>query len=116
MTAKMSLGKKSLNTVEQDFEKHGVWVVEANLKPGARHAYKKRRFYVDEDYWRIVSLASWDEAGNLWRVADLWTFPTYDVAGVNNASWTFNDLSNGNSFIINIAHGAPGFFLIAYRI
>lgn len=36
------------------YEKHRVWVVEATLKPGARHVYGKRRFYLDEDTWQIA--------------------------------------------------------------
>jgi hypothetical protein len=37
------------------WELHRVWVVEATLKPGKRHLYKKRRFYLDEDSWRAVA-------------------------------------------------------------
>ena len=33
------------------WELHRVWVVEATLKPGLRHVYAKRVFYVDEDSW-----------------------------------------------------------------
>ncbi len=38
------------------YEKHRVWVVEANLKKGQRHVYAKRRWYIDEDSWQIVLL------------------------------------------------------------
>ncbi|NOY72971.1 MAG: DUF1329 domain-containing protein, partial [Gammaproteobacteria bacterium] len=30
------------------YELHRVWVVEAKLKPGMRHIYKRRTFYIDE--------------------------------------------------------------------
>ncbi len=33
------------------YELHRVWVVEATLRPGERHIYKKRVFYIDEDSW-----------------------------------------------------------------
>ncbi|KZY92823.1 hypothetical protein A3744_18770, partial [Oleiphilus sp. HI0073] len=36
------------------WELHRVHVVEANLKKGARHIYKKRVFYVDEDSWGVA--------------------------------------------------------------
>ena len=36
------------------YELHRVWVVDATLKEGARHIYKRRTFYLDEDSWQIV--------------------------------------------------------------
>ncbi|MBL0710468.1 MAG: DUF1329 domain-containing protein, partial [Colwellia sp.] len=36
------------------YEKHRVWVVEANLKANTRHLYKKRVFYIDEDSWQVA--------------------------------------------------------------
>ena len=36
------------------YELHRVWVVEATLKEGMRHQYKRRTFYIDEDSWQIV--------------------------------------------------------------
>src|SRR5690606_42033598 len=38
----------------QRWELHRVWVVEANLKPEARHIYERRVFYIDEDSWQIA--------------------------------------------------------------
>lgn len=49
------------------YEKHRVWVLEANLKPGARHVYAKRRFYIDEDTWQIMASDIYDSRGELWR-------------------------------------------------
>lgn len=112
--ARQSLGKQHVNPEALRWEKHRVWIVEANRKDGARHAYKKRRFYIDEDCWCAVATESYDDAGNLWRVANLFTFPTHDTGGVNNASWAFNDLIKGNYFVINIGMADPGFFVKSY--
>jgi hypothetical protein len=49
------------------WELHRVWVVEANLKPGARHIYKTRRFYMDEDLWAIIIAESFDQGDQLYR-------------------------------------------------
>ncbi|TDF86260.1 DUF1329 domain-containing protein [Pseudomonas sp. H9] len=49
------------------YEKHRVWVIEATVKPGARHVYAKRRFYVDEDSWQIMASDIYDSRGELWR-------------------------------------------------
>jgi hypothetical protein len=52
------------------YELHRVWVVEATLKEGARHIYKKRRFYVDEDSWMILLADIYDNRDQLWRVSE----------------------------------------------
>ena len=37
------------------YELHRVWHVVATLKPGERHIYAKRDFYIDEDTWHPVA-------------------------------------------------------------
>lgn len=56
-----------LNPDHARYEKHRVWVVEATLKPSARHVYGKRRFYIDEDTWQIMASDIYDNRGELWR-------------------------------------------------
>jgi hypothetical protein len=58
------------NHLDPDYlrwELHRVWVVEATLKPGKRHIYKTRIFYLDEDSWRAVTSDQYDERGGLFR-------------------------------------------------
>jgi hypothetical protein len=59
------------------WELHRVWVVEATLKDGKRHAYSKRVFYIDEDSWAVMLSDSYDSRGELWRtgVSTSYTFP-----------------------------------------
>lgn len=52
------------------YELHRVWVVEATLKPGSRHIYSKRVFYLDEDSWSALAVDHYDGRGDLWRVAE----------------------------------------------
>lgn len=61
------------------YEKHRVWVVEATLKPGARHVYGKRRFYIDEDNWQIASSEMYDSRGELWRIYENYPMQLPDV-------------------------------------
>ena len=49
------------------WELHRVWVVEATLKPGKRHIYSKRVFYLDEDSWVAVLSDEYDARGQLYR-------------------------------------------------
>ena len=48
------------------YELHRVWVVDATLREGARHIYKRRTFYVDEDSWQIVAMDQYDNRDQLW--------------------------------------------------
>jgi hypothetical protein len=60
------------------YELHRVWVVEATLKPGARHIYAKRVLYIDEDSWSVAHADQYDGRGELWRVRDVHLMPFYD--------------------------------------
>nr|WP_308705280.1 DUF1329 domain-containing protein [Pseudomonas sp. N040] len=58
------------NHLNPDFmrwELHRVWVVQATLKPGKRHIYKTRIFYLDEDSWRAVASDQYDMRDGLYR-------------------------------------------------
>jgi hypothetical protein len=49
------------------YELHRVWVVEARLRHGQRHAMLKRRFYVDEDSWTILTVDILDHLGEAYQ-------------------------------------------------
>ncbi|MEN0108632.1 MAG: DUF1329 domain-containing protein [Pseudomonas sp.] len=68
-----------LNPDHSRYEKHRVWVVEATLKPGMRHVYAKRRFYLDEDTWQIVAADIYDSRGELWRTYESHTAMLHDI-------------------------------------
>lgn len=61
------------------WELHRVWVVEATLKPGKRHIYAKRVFYVDEDSWMISASDQYDARGQLFRGGFSFQSPSYDI-------------------------------------
>ncbi|CAE6922893.1 conserved exported protein of unknown function [Pseudomonas marincola] len=80
------------NHLNQDllrYEQHRVWVVEATLKPGQRHIYAKRVFYIDEDSWGILATDLYDGRGELWRMQEAHTVQRYDV----NSSIAISDLA-----------------------
>lgn len=60
------------------YELHRVWVVEATLKPGKRHVFSKRRFYIDEDSWTAVIAEAYDARDELWRVQEGYLVQLYD--------------------------------------
>ncbi|HXV36008.1 MAG TPA: DUF1329 domain-containing protein [Myxococcota bacterium] len=61
------------------YELHRVWVVEGRLKPGAKHVYSRRVFYVDEDSWQIAAADLYDLSGRLWRAAEAHAINFYEV-------------------------------------
>lgn len=77
------------------YELHRVWVVEATLKPGERHIYAKRVFYVDEDSWSILAADLFDGRGELWRVHEAHQLQRYDVLSAFHVSEAVYDLQAG---------------------
>lgn len=61
------------------WELHRVWVVEATLKQGKRHIYPKRRFYLDEDSWAMVSCENYDAHGDIIKANFNFHVPFYDI-------------------------------------
>lgn len=75
-------GKYHHNPDAVRWELHRVWVLEATLKPGKRHAVSKRMFYVDEDTWGTAMFDGWDPSGKLWRVSLELNYYLPDMPGV----------------------------------
>jgi len=70
------------------YELHRVWVVEANLKKGTRHVYKKRVFYLDEDSWAVIATDKYDNRDQLWRFSESFVINFYDVP----CSWSTSNI------------------------
>ena len=86
------------------YEKRRVWVVEANLREGARHIYGKRRFYVDEDSWNIVMTENYDGRGELWKVVLINSIYEYNVEGYVNRAMMFHELRAGAYITIRLVN------------
>ncbi|WP_134554444.1 DUF1329 domain-containing protein, partial [Pseudomonas aeruginosa] len=72
---------------------HRVWVVEATLKPGKRHVYNTRRYYLDEDTFGVGLYDAWDQSGVLYRSMFQSGVQLYDKDipyNVKNVSYNFN--------------------------
>lgn len=68
-----------INPEHTRYEKHRVWVVEANLKGDYRHVYSKRVFYIDEDSWQVQVADMYDNRGDLYRVNIAYGLNYYDI-------------------------------------
>lgn len=107
-----ALGKEFISPDAVRWEKRRVWVVEATRKEGARHAYSKRRFFIEEDCWCFVGAETYDDTGSLWRVTQGYMFPAYDVGGgMNGDTFVTYDVLKGNYLIINTDRNVEGNFV-----
>lgn len=70
-------GKNFIDPDVVRFELHRVWVVEATLKAGQRHAASKRHYYIDEDSWHVLMSEGFDQGGKIFRVQLSNTMPNY---------------------------------------
>ncbi len=81
------------------YELHRVWVVEAAVKPGKRHLYAKRTFYIDEDSWAVVLTDRYDARGQLWRVGEAHSIMLYDMPLYLQTTEAHYDLLSGRYLI-----------------
>ncbi|ODV43118.1 hypothetical protein AWV79_20465 [Cupriavidus sp. UYMMa02A] len=78
------------------YEMHRVWMVEATLKPSARHVASKKVFYLDEDSWLALVANDYDAQGKLWRVRESYPIPVWELGGAcDNEPFAQYDLING---------------------
>jgi len=84
------------------YEKHRVWVVEANLKESTRHIYKKRVFFIDEDSWQIHIADLYDNRDQLYRVAMAHGVNYYEVPTHWSTLDVYHDLNSRRYLAIGL--------------
>ncbi|MDP9140262.1 MAG: DUF1329 domain-containing protein [Pseudomonadota bacterium] len=84
-----------INPEPARYELHRVWVVEATLKQGTGHLYKRRTFYLDEDSWLVHVEDKYDNRDQLWRVDELHSTSFYDVPFLGTGVEVKHDLQSG---------------------
>jgi hypothetical protein len=89
------IGRHTINADLVRYELHRVWVVEGTLKPGQRHVYGRRTFYLDEDSWSVVSEEAYDNRDGLWRVALHGMIQYYDAVVPWYRFGVVHDLTTG---------------------
>jgi hypothetical protein len=88
------------------YEKHRVWVVEANLKSDTRHTYKKRVFFIDEDSWQIAVTDIYDARDELYRVGVAHGINYYEVPTQWSTLEVFHDLQSRRYIAIGLDNEA----------
>jgi hypothetical protein len=99
------LRKGHINPELARYELHRVWVVEGVLKPGEKHVYSRRVFYVDEDSWQIAVADLYDDKGRLWRVAEAHALNYYEVPVLWKTLDVYHDLKERRYFVSGLDNG-----------
>ena len=95
------------------YELHRVWVVDATLKKGERHIYKRRTFYIDEDSWQILVVDQYDNRDQLWRVSEGHALAYYDLPTIWTSAESHVDLQAGRYLVMGLnSENAPHRFNI----
>ncbi|MDH4570963.1 DUF1329 domain-containing protein [Pseudomonas sp. BN414] len=88
-----------INPEYMRYEKHRVWVLEAKLKPGARHIYAKRVLYLDEDSWAATLADNYDSRGQFWRTNMQTSIYAYDMQRFHARLGMYHDLIAGSYMV-----------------
>jgi len=91
------------------YELHRVWVVDSTLKEKARHIYKRRTFYLDEDSWQIVAVDAYDKRDQLWRVSEGHVMNYYSVPATWTSLEVHTDLQAGRYLAIGLNSEFPAY-------
>ena len=96
------LKRLHINQEYPRYELHRVWVVEATLKKGKRHLYKRRTLYIDEDSWQTLVVDQYDNRDKLWRVSEGFAMNYYDVPNLWTNVEVHTDLQSGRYLAIGL--------------
>ncbi|HEX4895819.1 MAG TPA: DUF1329 domain-containing protein [Solimonas sp.] len=86
------------------YELHRVWVIEAQVRQGFAHRYKKRTFYLDEDSWIVHLQDIYDERDQFWRTAESHSIAFANVPVVVNGVQVHYDLQSRRYVAINLTN------------
>ncbi|MDO9599315.1 MAG: DUF1329 domain-containing protein [Azoarcus sp.] len=100
-----AISRSHLNPDHVRWEKHRVWVVEANVASGKRHAVPKRRYYLDEDTWLIALVDGYDAEGKLWRTTQVTPFVVPSIPATLIKTATVFNLQAGTMSVIQALNG-----------
>lgn len=81
------------------YELHRYWVVDATLKPGTSHTFKRRTFYVDEDSWNIEAVDDYDNKDQLYKFQEGHLISAANILTTATVPEVIYDFFSGRYFI-----------------
>lgn len=100
-----AIDKFHLNPEHVRWEKHRVWVVEATVAEGKRHAVPKRTYYLDEDSWLVSLVDGYDTNGKLWRTTQVTPFLVPSIPAMLMKTATVFNLQAKTMSVIQALNG-----------
>ncbi len=91
------------------YELHRVWILDATLKNEARHIYKRRTFYIDEDSWQALVVDQYDNRDQLWRVSEAHVINFYEVPMIFPTLEVITDLQAGRYLAVFLNNEYPAY-------
>ena len=95
---------KHLNQDLPRYELHRVWVVEAMLRAGTTHSFKKRVFYIDEDAWNIVAVDAYDKRDQLYQFQEGHYVVGYNILAGTTIPEIIYHFNSGRYFVTALAN------------
>jgi hypothetical protein len=86
------------------YELHRMWVMEADLRPGYSHIYRKRLFYLDEDSWLVLAQDIYDDRDQFWRFSEAHTVTITKPQVVVNGLQIHYDLQSRRYVAVNLTN------------
>jgi hypothetical protein len=106
---------RHLNQDLPRYEKHRVWVVEATLRPGTNHTFRKRVMYVDEDGWNIVAVDNYDARDQLYQFQEGHYIVAPNVQAGSTVPEVIYHFNSGRYFITAAANeDKPNDFTVSF--
>ncbi|HEY0973682.1 MAG TPA: DUF1329 domain-containing protein [Solimonas sp.] len=99
VTYKEMVRPRHLNQDLPRYELHRVWVVEADIKAGTSHTFKKRRFYVDEDGWTIALADNYDNRDQLYQFQEGHVVFAYNILSATTIPEVIYHFTSGRYFV-----------------
>jgi hypothetical protein len=95
---------KHLNQDYARYELHRYWVIEANVRPGTNHTFKKRVLYVDEDSWDVEAVDCYDNKDQLYKFQEGHLIYAANIQTATGVPEIIYDFFSGRYFITALAN------------
>jgi hypothetical protein len=112
---KQMIEPKHLNQDLPRYELHRYWIVEANLKPGLAHTFKRRVMYFDEDSWDLEAVDCYDNKDQLYKLQEGHLVYQSNIETATGVPEIIYDFQSGRYFITAAANeDTPNDFTVLY--
>jgi hypothetical protein len=95
---------KHINQDLPRYELHRVWVVDATLRPGTSHTFKRRVMYIDEDGWNIVGVDNYDNNDQLYQFQEGHYVPAANILAGTTIPEVIYHFTTGRYFVTAMAN------------